>query len=83
MCGRFLNTHPSREIARAFRAMMDQLAFDSFARSNITPSQPIRVVREASSGHELASVRWGFVPRWAQAIVPAYEKAMFALTMGA
>ncbi|MGP1308878.1 MAG: SOS response-associated peptidase [Phycisphaerales bacterium] len=70
MCGRFLNTHPSREIARAFRVMMDRLAQESFATWNIAPSQPIRAVRVGEDGdrsRELVALRWGFVPSWSKA----------------
>lgn len=73
MCGRFLNTHPSREIARAFRAMMDQLAFESFATWNIAPSQPIRAVRVGEEGRVLTALQWGFVPFWAKSLDDAQK----------
>lgn len=66
MCGRFLNTHPSDEIARAFRVILDRAAQLSFARWNVAPSQPIRVVRDVDGQREMAGVKWGFVPTWAK-----------------
>jgi putative SOS response-associated peptidase YedK len=70
MCGRFLNTHPSREIALAFKAILDRTARESFATWNIAPSQPIRAVRageDGAGGRELVALRWGFVPSWSKA----------------
>jgi putative SOS response-associated peptidase YedK len=69
MCGRFLNTHPSHEIALAFKAILDRTARESFARWNIAPSQPIRAVRageDGAGGRELVALRWGFVPSWSK-----------------
>ena len=66
MCGRFLNIHPSREIARSFRVVRDLTDDGLFARWNIAPSQPIRAIREGSEGRELVALRWGLVPSWAR-----------------
>jgi putative SOS response-associated peptidase YedK len=63
MCGRYTLTAPVAEMARLF-GFSDRPNLD--ARFNIAPTQPIAVIRPAAGkGRELALVRWGLVPPWA------------------
>jgi putative SOS response-associated peptidase YedK len=65
MCGRFVRTTPVAELAELF-------LFPDTApqppRYNIAPTQPVGVVRATTdSGHrELAWLRWGLIPSWAE-----------------
>lgn len=63
MCGRFTLRTPAKEIARLFDVTVPDMA----PRYNIAPSQPVAAVRlrPASERRELAMLRWGLVPFWA------------------
>ena len=63
MCGRFTLRTPAKEIARLF----DVTVPDMQPRYNIAPSQPVATVRRAPGGEkrEVAMLRWGLVPFWA------------------
>jgi putative SOS response-associated peptidase YedK len=64
MCGRFTRTTPVRVLATLFDfAETPDLA----PRYNIAPTQPIAAVRNTgdNSHRELALLRWGLVPGWA------------------
>ncbi len=83
MCGRFTLATPASEWAALFR--LDRVP-DVEPRYNIAPTQEVLAVRappglrdhagmhlapdDAPVPHELAWMRWGLVPRWAQGIGP-------------
>jgi putative SOS response-associated peptidase YedK len=64
MCGRYeLHTQPAA-LALAFGVPFPPAMR---ARYNIAPMQEVPIVRRGSTGErELATVRWGLVPRWAK-----------------
>jgi len=64
MCGRFLLRSPGKVVAEAFD-LSD--VPDLLPRFNIAPSQPVAVVRQqaGADGRELAFLRWGLIPSWA------------------
>jgi putative SOS response-associated peptidase YedK len=62
MCGRFTLTVSARVLAELFDVPEPaELA----PRYNIAPTQQVLVVRTGEGGRELASVRWGLIPHWA------------------
>ena len=62
MCGRFALTVSARVLGELF----DVPGPESYApRYNIAPSQQVLVARSGESGRELAPVRWGLIPHWA------------------
>jgi putative SOS response-associated peptidase YedK len=64
MCGRFTLRASPRLIAETFDLFnMPELA----PRYNIAPSQSVAVVREQpdAQGRELAMLKWGLIPSWA------------------
>ncbi len=63
MCGRFTLRTPANQVAEAF----GMLPFaDLRPRYNIAPSQPVAVIRlTQADGRELAFLKWGLVPSWA------------------
>src|ERR1043166_5312569 len=62
MCGRFIRRSSSDAIAEEFGlAEIPTLE----AQYNIAPSQPVAVVRQAAQKRELAFLRWGLIPSWA------------------
>lgn len=64
MCGRYNLVAPGEEVARRFQlAVVPELA----PRYNVAPTQPAPVVRRTrdGAGRELATLRWGLVPFWA------------------
>ncbi len=69
MCGRFTLRTPSKAVAELFDLSAEDVerAAREPARYNIAPSQTIAVVRHGEgAGHQqLAFMRWGLVPRWA------------------
>ena len=63
MCGRFTLRTPASQVAQAF-GLAD--GFELQPRYNIAPSQQVPVVRLAQNdGRELAFVKWGLIPSWA------------------
>ena len=64
MCGRFTLRSSPLAVAEAF-ALPE--APDLFPRFNIAPGQPVAVVRQGprAEGRELALLRWGLIPAWA------------------
>lgn len=66
MCGRFTLRAPASVIAEEF-GLFDVAPFD--ARYNIAPTQPVAVVRRTAQSavpaRELAWLRWGLIPSWA------------------
>lgn len=61
MCGRYLITS-SPEAIRALFRYADQPNFPP--RYNITPTQPIPVVRLVDGQRRFALMRWGLIPSW-------------------
>lgn len=63
MCARFTLRTPAAILAKMFEIAWD----DGFqARSNISPTTPIYVIRCADQRREVASVQWDFVPFWSK-----------------
>ena len=64
MCGRFTLRAPPQAVAQAF-GLVD--VPELLPRFNITPTQPVAVVRQTpqAGGRELAWLRWGLIPAWA------------------
>jgi len=63
MCGRFTLRTPASQVAEAFGVLPFA---DLQPRYNIAPSQAVPVVRRAQNdGRELAFLKWGLVPSWA------------------
>lgn len=67
MCGRYVSTASPEALAERFDAQ--QLDTGSLGeRYNVAPSQPVYVVRERDGDRSLDTMRWGFVPAWAQSV---------------
>jgi putative SOS response-associated peptidase YedK len=62
MCGRFTLAVDAAELAAAFE-LVGKIQLEP--RYNIAPTQPVAAVRLGAAGPELAELRWGLVPRWA------------------
>ena len=66
MCGRYSITNPVEALARLFRfgAPLPNLP----PRYNVAPTHLVPIVRRApaSGESELAQVRWGLIPFWAE-----------------
>src|SRR5262245_14568313 len=64
MCGRFTLRSSPQAVAEAFGLPE---APDLLPRFNIAPGQPVAVVRQKpqAEGRELALLRWGLIPVWA------------------
>lgn len=64
MCGRYYLNSPPADVAAAFGVDLR----DNFPpRYNISPTQPIAVIRRGEGGgREYALARWGFIPGWAR-----------------
>lgn len=62
MCGRFVLDHPSHLLRQWY-----ELAHivDIHPRYDIAPGHAVTVVRATASGNEMALMRWGFIPSWA------------------
>jgi putative SOS response-associated peptidase YedK len=61
MCGRYAVTTAPEAIRRLFR----YAGKPNFPpRYNISPTQPIAIVRLADGQRQFALVRWGFIPSW-------------------
>ncbi|MEW5962246.1 MAG: SOS response-associated peptidase [Pseudomonadota bacterium] len=62
MCSRYSLTSPPEAVRATFRYDNEE-RFPP--RYNIAPTQPVAIVRTASSGkREFALVRWGLIPSW-------------------
>lgn len=65
MCGRFVSTTSSRDLAAQFCAVVaDDGAFEP--NHNVAPGTDIRVVVETSEERILTPMHWGLVPFWAK-----------------
>ena len=65
MCGRFTLRSSGKVVAEVFGlAEVPEL----FPRFNIAPGQPVAVVRQGpeATARELATLRWGLIPAWAE-----------------
>ncbi|HEV3007271.1 MAG TPA: SOS response-associated peptidase [Pirellulales bacterium] len=63
MCGRFTLRTPASDVAKEF-GLID--VPELFPRYNIAPTQDVAAVRlDEAGGRELAMLRWGLVPSWA------------------
>jgi len=64
MCGRFTLRASSRAVAQEF-GLADQP--ELFPHFNVAPTQQVAVVRQRADdgGKELAFLRWGLIPAWA------------------
>jgi putative SOS response-associated peptidase YedK len=62
MCGRFLLRSPGKVVAKLFD--LPEVP-DLLPHFNIAPSQPVAVVREQAQDRQLAFLRWGLIPAWA------------------
>jgi putative SOS response-associated peptidase YedK len=65
MCARITFTTTAAEVADMFGLAYD-LSNPQPRRYNVAPSQPIPVVRVTNGRRELADLRWGLIPRWAE-----------------
>jgi putative SOS response-associated peptidase YedK len=67
MCGRYVRTTPIIELATLFGCPAPPP--ETPTHFNIAPTQPVAVVRivraAPTGGRELAVVRWGLIPSWA------------------
>lgn len=61
MCGRYGFGNPARLLTLPLGTALPPLE----PRFNITPSQPVPLVRETPAGREALMARWGLVPFWA------------------
>ena len=62
MCGRFTLRTPAHVLIEHF-GLHGELQLP--LRYNIAPTQDVVVIRQAETGRELATMRWGLVPAWA------------------
>ena len=64
MCGRFTLRSSAEAVAEAFG--LPEVP-DFLPRFNIAPRQPVAVVwqKQQAQGRELAFLRWGLIPAWA------------------
>jgi putative SOS response-associated peptidase YedK len=63
MCGRYALTSTPAVIAERFHLLWTPEVEPHY---NIAPSQTIPVVRETGRGRELALLKWGLIPWWAE-----------------
>jgi putative SOS response-associated peptidase YedK len=65
MCGRFTNRYTWAELVRLYRLTGSPPVSNFPPRYNIAPTQNSFVVRLKDGNRELADLRWGLVPFWA------------------
>ena len=65
MCGRFTNRYTWSELVRLYRLTGAPPASNFPPRYNIAPTQSSFVVRLKDGQRDLADMRWGLVPFWA------------------
>lgn len=76
MCGRFTLHSPAEVTLNAFAIEPAAALVPSRALQphyNISPSQPVLIVRACTTGRELVLARWGLVPGWSKAARPKYS----------
>ena len=78
MCGRFTLRTPAKLVAKAFRVP----EVDLQPHFNIAPSQQVAVVRlnKQRDQRELAFLKWGLVPSWADDHAIGYKMTYAAET---
>lgn len=65
MCGRYLSLSNPEQLAERFE--VDEVRTEPLAeRYNVAPTQEIYAVIERSGRRRLGTLRWGFVPPWAE-----------------
>ena len=62
MCGRFSLSTPPEQIARQFRLTTTPSVTPHY---NIAPTQNVSAIRTTDAGRQLAALRWGLIPAWA------------------
>jgi putative SOS response-associated peptidase YedK len=65
MCGRYGFGNPARLGKLPLGVDLSLALPDLAPRWNVTPSQPVPLVRETPAGREALMARWGLVPFWA------------------
>lgn len=65
MCGRFNLRTPTHQLVEIFDLVRVPDAADLAPRYNIAPTQPVAAIRQTDLGRELALLRWGLIPPWA------------------
>jgi putative SOS response-associated peptidase YedK len=68
MCGRYSVTHSPKETLDLFQ-YLEQPNFPP--RRNVSPSEPIAIVRIDQDQRHFALVRWGLIPSWVKEIKPS------------
>ena len=63
MCGRFTLRTPARDLVEIFQLFRTP---EIVPRYNISPTQPVAVVRQVERRRELSMMRWGLVPAWSK-----------------
>jgi putative SOS response-associated peptidase YedK len=63
MCGRFVITMPSDEMAQLFDAAPDN-DLPPVPNYNVCPTNNIHAVIRGEAGRRLTALRWGFLPAW-------------------
>lgn len=65
VCGRYVSVSSPEQLAERFR--VDEVRTDGLgARYNVAPTLPVYAVIEHEDRRRLGTLRWGFVPPWAQ-----------------
>ncbi len=62
MCGRFTLRTPASVLVRQFAL---DAGLQLPLRYNIAPTQQVPVVRAEDGGRQLAMMKWGLIPSWA------------------
>ena len=65
MCGRYSLTNPARLDTLPLRLAPGAVLPPLTPRYNVAPSQPVPLLRRAADTREVALVRWGLIPGWA------------------
>ena len=65
MCGRYSITNPARLDTLPLRLAPGAVLPPLPPRYNVAPSQPVPLLRGAADAREVALVRWGLIPGWA------------------
>ena len=65
MCGRFVITHPSDEMAQLFDAAPSN-DLPPVPNFNVCPTNQVHVVTSDGGSRRLRAMRWGFIPHWAK-----------------
>lgn len=63
MCGRFVITHPTDEMAQLFEARPSN-DLPAVPNYNVCPTNRVHVVTSEDGVRRLRGMRWGFLPHW-------------------